>query len=192
MTDSRRKPVVRIRDVVGGGVVLIRLGIPTSFRRFSEFAVSIGAPVLVSANAFWDKGAFWLKDGSLFGGADVALDSAGFVAMSRYWGYRWTLGDYIGLAARMRPTWYAAPDYCCEPQIASDRAEVLDRVRRTAFKLDWCRQVAADRGVSPPMPVLQGWQPDDYLRCADLIRTCRSWSESVRFADATLKVATAS
>jgi hypothetical protein len=149
--------------------LLIRVGIPASFRRFSAVAHDIGAPILVSANAFWRKGRFGLPNGAIFNGADVALDSAGFVAMFRYWGYQWLLGDYVNFAGRMRPTWWAAPDYCCEPEIASDRAEVLERLTRTAFKLDWARQVAADRGVPLPMPVLQGWFPDDYLRCADLI-----------------------
>lgn len=151
------------------GAVMIRIGIPASFQRFSAVAASIGAPILVSANAFWRDGRFGLPNASIFGGADVALDSAGFVAMFRYGGYRWSLGDYVNLAGRMRPTWWAAPDYCCEPEIAGDRNEVLDRVKRTAFKLDWARQVAADRGVTAPMPVLQGWFPDDYIRCAEMI-----------------------
>lgn len=160
--------------------MIIRVGIPASFGRFSTVAKTIGAPILVSANAFWRSvaerrigsnwpGSFGLPNADVFNGADVALDSAGFVAMFRYWDYQWTLGDYVNLAGRMRPTWWAAPDYCCEPQIAADRGEVLERVKRTAFKLDWARQVAADRGVFPPMPVLQGWLPDDYLRCAEMM-----------------------
>ena len=132
--------------------MIIRVGIASCFTRLSAVAVEMGAPILVSANAFWKRGRFGLPNGRIFGGADVALDSAGFVAMMRYWGYQWTLGDYVNLAGRLRPTWWAAPDYCCEPQIAHNRAEVLERVQRTAFKLDWARQVADDRGVRPPMP----------------------------------------
>lgn len=149
--------------------MIIRIGIPSSFRRFAKVAASIEAPILVSANAFWRGDRFALPDMAIFNGADIALDSAGFVAMFRYLGYQWTLGDYVGLAAHMRPTWWAAPDYCCEPEIASNREEVLARVTRTAFKLDWARQVASDRSVPAPMPVLQGWFPDDYLRCAGMI-----------------------
>lgn len=148
---------------------MIRVGIPASFNRFFAVANAINAPVLVSANAFWRKGRFNLSTPETFSNIDVALDSAGFVAMHLYWGYRWTLGDYVDFAGLMKPTWWAAPDYCCEPEIARDSKEVLDRVHRTAFKLDWARQVAADRGVKPPMPVLRGWHPEDYLRCADLI-----------------------
>lgn len=148
---------------------MIRVGIPSSFARFFSVANEIDAPVLVSANAFWRKGCFISSIPEAFDGLDIALDSAGFVAMHLYWGYRWTLGDYVDFAGLMRPTWWAAPDYCCEPEIARDRKEVLERVHRTAFKLDWARQVAVDRGVQAPMPVLQGWFPEDYLRCVDII-----------------------
>ncbi len=149
--------------------MIIRIGIPASFGHFCAVARDVGAPILVSANAFWRNGRFGLPTPRIFGGADVALDSAGFVAMVRYWGYRWTLGDYVDLAGRVHPSWWAAPDFCCEPEVANDRSEVIARVERTAFKLDWCRQVANDRGVPAPMPVLQGWFAEDYLRCADLI-----------------------
>lgn len=123
---------------------------------------------MVSANAFW-RGNRFVVTPELFNGLDVALDSAGFVAMSRYWGYRWNLDQYVDLAGTLKPTWWAAPDYCCEPEIATNREEIGDRIARTAFKLDWTRQVAADRGVTAPLPVLQGWLPEDYVRCADMI-----------------------
>ena len=149
--------------------MIIRLGIPASFRRFIQVANELDAPILVSANAFWRDGKFRRPHNALFNGIDVALDSSGFVAMARYWGYRWQLGDYVDFAKYLRPTWWAAPDYCCEPEISGNRTEVLERIKRTAFKLDWTRQVAIDRKFKPPMPVLQGWIPDDYLRCAEMM-----------------------
>lgn len=83
--------------------MIIRVGIPASFRHFGAVARQIGAPILVSANAFWRDGRFVYREG-LFGDADIALDSAGFVAMARYWGYRWTLGEYVDLAKKILPT----------------------------------------------------------------------------------------
>ena len=148
----------------------IRIGLPGSFDTFSAVARDIGAPVLISANAFWQhaRKRFWIPRRQLFNGVDLAIDSAGFVAMLRYWHYRWPLYKYVDFVKAVAPTWWAAPDYCCEREIAWNRAEVLSRVTRTAFKLEWTRQVAADTGVPPPMPVLQGWLPDDYERCADM------------------------
>lgn len=145
--------------------MIIRVGIQKYARRMAELAVRLGAPVLISANNFWKRGKFRLPQ--LPG--DIALDSAGFTTMKCYGGYIWPLADYVKFAGALRPTWWAAPDYCCEPEIAHDRIEVGERVCRTAASLEMARQAAADQGVEPPMPVLQGWQPDDYVRCADLM-----------------------
>lgn len=148
------------------------LGIPSCFRSLSTAARSLpDACGLVSANALFDhsKGRFRHPAPDLFSGLPMALDSAGFVAMVRYWFYRWTLDQYVDLAGSYPWVWWAAPDYCCEREVAANRSEVLSRVRATAAKLSWALQVAADRGVKPCMPVLQGWHPDDYIRCADLI-----------------------
>ncbi|RUV98351.1 MULTISPECIES: hypothetical protein [unclassified Mesorhizobium] len=148
------------------------LGIPACFTSFARVVAGLpGGGGLVSANAFFNHktGRFRIPASDLFCGIPVALDSAGFVAMVRYWFYRWTLDQYVALAGAFPWEWWAAPDFCCEREVAHDRAEVRARVVATAAKLAWAQLVAADTGVKPPMPVLQGWQPDDYLRCADLI-----------------------
>lgn len=150
----------------------IFLGIPASFTSFSRVIAELpGGCGLVSANAFFrhDKAVFRHPSPDLFCGIPMALDSAGFVAMVRYWFYRWTLDQYVDLAGAYPWVWWAAPDFCCEAEVARDRAEVRSRVVSTAAKLAWALAVAADRGVKPCMPVLQGWQPDDYLHCADLM-----------------------
>jgi hypothetical protein len=149
--------------------MIIRVGIPASFRRFSAKASAIGAPVLVSANAFWKGAEFRTPSPDLFSGCDTALDSAGFVAMVRYKGYRWSVHDYVKLVASYPWAWWAAMDYCCEPQVAADKDEVRRRVELTAKGLAICDAAAAEGGVSAPMPVIQGWMPDDYERCAELM-----------------------
>lgn len=151
--------------------MLIRIGIPACFSSFGAVASELRAPILVSANAFYQhkrrRFINWRRNP--FQNLDVALDSAGFVAMARYWGYPWNLDQYVEFARALAPTWWAAPDYCCEPEIAHDRDEVLARVERTAFKLHWAQLVATDLNCPPPMPVLQGWRPNDYLRCAEMM-----------------------
>jgi hypothetical protein len=149
--------------------MIVRLGIPACFNRFSGVAKSLGSPILVSANAFRRDGKFWRPSADLFHGADVALDSAGFVAMFRYRGYPWTQAEYVALAASHPWTWWAAMDFCCEPQIARDRDEVARRVLETAMMLERNRDEAEIQGVKPPMPVLQGWLPEDYLVCAEMM-----------------------
>lgn len=151
--------------------MLIRLGIPTSFRRISAAAADMGAPILASANAFRrPEGGFRAVDPKIFRGCDVALDSAGFVAMARYGRYLWTVDQYLDLVARGGWSWWAAMDFCCEPPVAGDAAEVARRVRATADKLAECLEAAGARGIGGCLPVLQGWRPRDYLDCHGMMR----------------------
>lgn len=150
--------------------MIVRLGIPASFERFSAAAKDMGAGVLISANALRRRsGGFRHPPANLFSGCDVALDSAGFVAMVRYRGYPWTVAQYVQLAKSHPWAWWAAMDFCCEREVAPNREEVLRRVHATVSQLGVCRQVAADHDLKPPMPVVQGWEPSDYLRCLDLM-----------------------
>jgi hypothetical protein len=145
--------------------MIIRIGLPTSFRRLGAAARALGAPVLVSANAFWRGGRFIKRDG--VEGLDLAVDSAGFVAMRHYGGYRWSIPEYVAFVARIRPTWWSAPDYCCEPEIARDREAVRARIALTVDRLEVARFAAFLQNLPPPLPVLQGRDPEDYVRCAE-------------------------
>jgi hypothetical protein len=149
--------------------VQIRIGLPTSFRRFSEAARRLGAPVLVSANALrrGDGRSFRTPPTNLFSGVPVSLDSAGFVALHRYGSFPWTVREYVELATAYPWDWWAQMDLCCEPEVAKDRSEVRRRVAATVRLLSECRTEAARQGIDPPMPVLQGWEPGDYLECAE-------------------------
>jgi hypothetical protein len=151
--------------------MMIRVGIESSFRRYGALLREMGAPGLISANALRRAGRVRFKHPTIdyLGGLDdVALDSAGFVAMVRYGGYPWSVAEYVALAGSFPWAWWASMDYCCEPEIARDRDEVLARVQRTADMLETVRNEAGRQGVRDPMPVLQGWKPDDYLRSLDL------------------------
>lgn len=63
--------------------------------------------------------------------------------------------------------WAAAQDWMCEPVIlAKTGLTVLEHQKRTVANylelMDLCRWEA------PFVPVLQGWHPDDYLRCLEM------------------------
>lgn len=139
-------------------------------------------PILVSANAFSKTtikqssyGEPWRfrTPRDLMHGLDVALDSAGFVAMSKYNGYLWEIHEYLDLVASFPWAWYAAPDLCVEPQIANNRMERRLRIAQTVRNFVVCELQARDRGLPAPMPVLQGQTVDDYLACADLMPLLR-------------------
>jgi hypothetical protein len=143
-----------------------------------ETARKLGAPVLLSSNAF---SRFESKDGERnwigwdlrslknAAGLELVLDSAGFVAMARYRGFPWTAERYVlDLAAQYPFRWFSSMDLCVEPEVAPDRAKVLDRVAGTINLNKLCARLAVDAGIFERlMPVIQGWLPDDYLRCLD-------------------------
>ena len=160
-------------DVMVG---LPHLGKGALLRRLEE----LGQPALISANALsrWSmargwrewRGWKWSMLGNARGLTSLSLDSAGFTAMATYGGYPWTIADYVQLAAAFPFRWWAALDYCVEPEIATDREEVLDRISRTIRANIECRLHGEDAGIAANfLPVIQGRLPQDYERCAEAL-----------------------
>ncbi|MDK6080354.1 DUF7221 family queuine tRNA-ribosyltransferase-like protein [Massilia varians] len=152
---------------------MIRAGIPLPGGRLVEIARDAGLPVLFSANAFMRRNEFGeitsvrMADRAHFGGLNAALDSGGFVAAQKYNGFPWSVEQYLNLVESYDWAWYASMDHCVEPEIAGDKAGVMFRVAETARMYGELRRAAADRGLPPPMPVLQGWTPSQYVYCAE-------------------------
>lgn len=177
-------------------MTILRVGLPDGCAGpLSRAAVDAGCPVMLSAGSMFRRGRLRAPPLAVWG-LDVALDSAGFVAMKQG-GYRWSVEDWVEFVAtnggrRELPSpwrWWSTMDYCCEPQIAADRIEVLRRVRLTATTLgevlravDWWR--GEGDHLTDPMPILQGWRPEDYetsvrLTAATLAEHGREWPELV-------------
>lgn len=117
-----------------------------------------------------------------------ALDSGGFTELSKFG--RWTITPraYCEAAARYdreigRLEWCAIQDWMCEPGIVrGGRAGQVtapgtgltrrDHQRLTVKSyLDLTGLWPQYSDSEPPwMPVLQGWEPDDYIECADMYR----------------------
>ena len=138
----------------------------------------LGAPVLISANALsrWRTDIIGLRLWSgfetrwlhLVAQHSVALDSAGFVAASRYNGLPWEVDDYLDLAASAPWLWWASMDWCVEPEIAHAEDAVLDRISGTVRLNVQCLNGADRRGIADRfVPVIQGWHPEHYLRCLE-------------------------
>lgn len=147
-----------------------------------ERARLLEVPVLISANGLsrWRKRNGWREwNGWAFAQLAnarclprLSLDSAGFSAMITYGGYPWTIDDYVTLAAAFPFSWWASLDYCVEPEVASDRQEVLDRLSRTIRANRDCHRRACDLNIDKTfLPVIQGRNPLDYERCTDALDT---------------------
>lgn len=161
-------------------MVDVRVGIPLTGGKLVRAAREQGRPVLFSANAFskvypktHPRAGFFkefkLPDPAQFEGLDAALDSAGFVAASKYGDFRWSVEEYLDLVASHPWTWWASMDYCCEPQVAQDRPLRILRIAATARMYAVCSAAAAERGLKAPMPVLQGWTANEYAECVNLM-----------------------
>jgi hypothetical protein len=156
---------------------VVRIGVPLTGGRLVAAARERGLPVLFSANAFartYPKGHeregyfrdFRKPDLAQLAGMDAALDSAGFVAATRYGDYRWSVESYFSLVEAFPWSWYSSLDYACEPELATDRPMRLLRMAATAAMLGRCQREALERDLPPPMPIIQGWTPDEYAQCA--------------------------
>lgn len=175
----------------------MRIGIPHKGGRLAFHAFNEDYPAMVSANAFWNrgKGRFQVPEATDLQELDFALDSGGFTAMQlwkrlgRQSGmagiFPWTYSQYLELVSDLNPAWYSQPDLCVERELVTSQEETDYRINATATLLegvlrvvyDWqcelaktCSPSVVANMVRPPVPVLQGWTADDYLRSLDLMQ----------------------
>lgn len=100
-----------------------------------------------------------------------ALDSGGFTELSTYGQWRTTPEAYVAAVRRYRDEigrleWAAPQDWMTEPWIvAKTGLTVPDHQRRTVESYLQLRELAPDL---PFVPVVQGWQLDDYRRSVDM------------------------
>lgn len=103
--------------------------------------------------------------------APWALDSGGFTELSLHGAWQTTPGEYVTAVRRYADEvgmleWAAPQDWMNEPvMLARTGLTVAEHQRRTVENLLTLRMLAPEL---PIVPVVQGWEPDDYLRCADL------------------------
>ncbi len=182
---------------------VMRVGIPHRGGSLAFHAFNEGYPAMVSANAFWlpAKGKFIVPAASNLYELDFALDSAGFTAMN-LWKHKgrqdgmagvfpWSYAQYVELASSVGAAWWSQPDLCCEPEIATSEDEIDFRIRATATLLEgtmrvvyaWQNELAKTCSanvvanlIQPPVPIIQGWSVDHYLRSLDLLQAVwRRW-----------------
>ncbi|WP_330348743.1 deazapurine DNA modification protein DpdA family protein [Streptomyces sp. NBC_00582] len=102
--------------------------------------------------------------------APWALDSGGFTELSMHGTWRTPACVYLAAVRRFRDEigrmeWAAPMDWMCEPWITGlTGLSVAEHQRRTIDNFLSLRSAAPDLPIAP---VLQGWEPDDYRRCAD-------------------------
>lgn len=99
-----------------------------------------------------------------------ALDSGGFTELALHGRWETTPVEYVAAVRRYadeigRLDWAAPQDWLCAPQLL-DRTglDVAEHQRRTLASFVELRELAPEL---PWVPMLQGWEPDDYLAHVD-------------------------
>jgi hypothetical protein len=99
-----------------------------------------------------------------------ALDSGGFTELNLYGGWKTTPDEYIASVRRYSEElgsldWASPQDWMCEPWVLNKTGlTVAEHQRRTTE--NYLELVTTAPGLGF-IPVLQGWELDDYLRHAD-------------------------
>lgn len=104
-------------------------------------------------------------------GLEIHVDSAGFVAMSLFRGWPWTVESYVfGLATHPAITRFSSMDLCVEPEVAVGHHELEERMAKTVRLNRQIRRLADEAGIGHKlMPVIQGADADGYMRCFEQI-----------------------
>lgn len=103
--------------------------------------------------------------------APWALDSGGFSELSLYGEWRTSSAEYVAAVRRYRAEigmldWAAPQDWMCEPAMLVQTGKTIrEHQRLTVENYLRLRDLAPDQ---PFIPVLQGWERDDYLYCVEM------------------------
>lgn len=114
-------------------------------------------------------------------GVEIHVDSAGFVAMALFGGFPWTVESYVnGLASHPSITRFSSMDLCVEPEVAPDVHEAEERLSKTIRLNRQIDAMARDAGIRHKMmPVIQGANAEQYMRCFDAISAMISPGETI-------------
>lgn len=96
---------------------------------------------------------------------EVFLDSGAFGAAFYDGGYTYSPDEYLELVARMKPRYWASMDFPCELSVRNEET-VEERIDMTVANA----KVLSASNLPGFVPVIQGWEPADYLQCANKLQ----------------------
>lgn len=108
------------------------------------------------------------------------LDSGGYSLMLEK-GEHPPASEYMAHVEEIEPSRYALQDYPCEPDILEEYGRTVeDHQQMSVDKARECLDYHETHGLeSQPIPVMQGWEVNDYLRHVDQMRDAGCLTDSV-------------
>jgi len=116
---------------------------------------------------------FMTKNSKYVPSAEILfVDSGGFPSSFLYNGYNRTDLEYLHFVRKTKANLFALRDYPCEPQILQKyNVTAKDQIHRTLEHHIKLLELSERLEVkAKPIPVIQGWELEDYYYCIDLFR----------------------
>jgi len=97
------------------------------------------------------------------------IDSGGFYSSMRSGKYTKPDREYLEFIEKVQPEFFALRDYPCEPQLLKKHdLTAKQNIQRTVDNHIVLMDLLPEyQIISQPVPVIQGWQKEDYLDCID-------------------------
>jgi hypothetical protein len=101
---------------------------------------------------------------------NLFIDSGGFHSSLKHGHYTKTDEEYLEYIEQYQPRYFALRDYPCEPELLkTHNRTVKDHIHMTLDNHLKLFDIMDDYQFnSQPIPVLQGWEIEDYLYCLDM------------------------
>ena len=102
----------------------------------------------------------------------LLIDSGGFPSSFIHNGYDRSDLEYLHFVRKVRADYFVLRDYPCEPQILQKYSVTAkDQIHRTLeHHLELLELYERLEIKAQPIPVIQGWEIDDYIYCIDLFK----------------------
>ena len=95
----------------------------------------------------------------------VFIDSGGYQFITKFKDYHYTPKQYIDYCLGQNPDVYASMDYPCEPEVQrKNNVTVKEQINKTIKNNITLLEL---NPIKKPMPVIQGWEKEDYVYCID-------------------------
>jgi len=125
--------------------------------------------LMFTAGHFWDGKKFREPTDITVSPNLVFVDSGAFQLFGKYKDYPFTPQQYINFISKVKPNYYASMDYPCEQfvrqKIGVTVKQAVDKTIENLTKL-----IDTQVEKSTLVPVIQGWEPSDYVYCIDRLK----------------------